>query len=323
MDSDDRKGTNLRKKIPPLNSLKSFESAARHGSFKNAADELFVSVSAISHQIKQLEHVLNVELFIRKTRSVVLTKIGKQYYPILRDAFDKIAEGTDLILTPTRSDVLTIQLYSTLAIRWLIPRLPDFQSKYPDISVRLHTSQFDVDFNKSDVDACVKIGNRAANGLHYSYLFTSDVFPVCSPNLLTAKEQLERPVQLNDFTILQVYPSHRDWYIWLDEVSCTSVDPESGLQLDSYDHSIATALQGLGVALGMQPYVEKELSSGLLIEPFPEMRVKHHSEWYFVYREVKFEQKKIQLFETWLIEQIKADPELSILRERARSEQAF
>jgi LysR family glycine cleavage system transcriptional activator len=313
----------LRKKIPPLNSLKSFEAAARHGSFKNAADELFVSVSAISHQIKQLEHVLNVELFIRKTRSVALTKIGKQYYPILRDAFDKIAEGTDQILTPTRSDVLTIQLYSTLAIRWLIPRLPDFQSKYPNISVRLHTSQFDVDFNKSDVDACVKIGNRAANGLHYSYLFTSDVFPVCSPNLLTAKEQLERPEQLNDFTILQVYPSHGDWYIWLDEVGCTSVDPESGLQFDSYDHSISTALQGMGVALGMQPYVDKELSSGLLIEPFPEMRVKHHSEWYFVYRQKKFEQKKIQLFETWLIEQIKADPELRISRERATSEQAF
>jgi|OM-RGC.v1.006370014 LysR family glycine cleavage system transcriptional activator len=312
----------LRKKIPPLNSLKSFEAAARHCSFRNAADELFVSVSAISHQIKQLEHVLNVELFIRKTRSVELTKIGKQYYPILRDAFDKIAEGTSLILKPTQSDVLTIQLYSTLAIRWIIPRLPDFQSKYPDISVRLHTSQFDVDFTKSDVDACVKIGSRAANGLHYSYLFSSDVFPVCSPNILTGKDQLSRPEQLNDFTILQVYPSHRDWYIWLDEVGCTSVDPESGLQFDSYDHSISTALQGMGVALGMQPYVNKELSAGLLIEPFPEMRVKHHSDWYFVYRQEKFEQKKIQLFETWLIEQVEADPELSISRDRAISEQA-
>lgn len=312
----------MRKKIPPLNSLKSFEAAARHCSFRNAADELFVSVSAISHQIKQLEHVLNVELFTRKTRSVELTKIGKQYYPILRDAFDKIAEGTNLILEPTQSDVLTIQLYSTLAIRWIIPRLPDFQSKYPDISVRLHTSQFDVDFNESDVDACVKIGNRAANGLHYSYLFSSDVFPVCSPNILTGKEQLSRPEQLNDFTILQVYPSHRDWYIWLDEVGCASVDPESGLQFDSYDHSISTALQGMGVALGMQPYVNKELSAGLLIEPFPDMRVKHHSDWYFVYRQEKFEQKKIQLFETWLLEQVKADPELSISRERTTSEQA-
>ncbi len=100
------------------------------------------------------------------------------------------------------------------------------------------------------------------------------------------------------------------------------MDPESGLRFDSYDHSISTALQGMGVALGMQPYVNKELSAGLLIEPFPDMRVKHHSDWYFVYRQEKFEQKKIQLFETWLIEQVKADPELSISRERTTSEQA-
>lgn len=297
--------------MPPLNSLRSFEAAARHGSFRNAADELCVSVSAISHQIKQLEQTLNIELFIRKTRAVELTKIGKQYYPILREAFDKIADGTDLILKPTRSDVLTIQLYSTLAIRWLIPRLPDFQSKYPHISVRLNTSQLDVDFDQSDVDACVMIGNKAANGLHYSYLFSCEVFPVCSPNLLKGKNRLERPEQLSDYTILQVYPSDRDWYIWLDEMGCTNVDPESGLQFDSYDHAISTALQGMGIALGMQPYVGKDLSSGMLIEPFPGMRAKHHSEWYFVYRQEKFEQKKIQLFESWLIGQILSDPELT------------
>ncbi|MBL4630483.1 MAG: transcriptional regulator GcvA [Paraglaciecola sp.] len=305
----------MRKKMPLLNSLKSFEAAARHLSFRDAADELCVSVSAVSHQVKQLEHALNIELFIRKTRAVELTKIGKQYYPILRDAFDKIAEGTYLILKPTRSDVLTIQLYSTLAIRWLIPRLPDFQKKHPKISVRLNTSQLDVDFDQSDVDACVMIGHRMAKGLHYSYLFSSDVFPVCSPKLLEGKDRLQQPDELNQYTLLQVYPSERDWYIWLDGVGCTTVDPESGLQFDNYDHSISTALQGMGIALGMQPYVGKELSSGMLIEPFPEMRVKHHSEWYFVYRQEKFEQKKIQLFESWLIEQIEADPELAASRE--------
>lgn len=305
----------MRKKIPPLNALRSFEAAARHGSFRNAADELCVSVSAISHQIKQLELTLNIELFTRKTRAVELTKTGKQYYPILRDAFDRIAEGTDLVLKPTRADVLTVQLYSTFAIRWLIPRLPDFQSRFPQINVRLQTSQLDVDFEHSDVDACVMIGNKTATGLHYTYLFSCEVFPVCSPNLLKGLEKLESPNQLNDYTLLQVYPSDRDWYIWLDEVSCNTVDPETGLQFDSYDHAISTALQGMGIALGMQPYVCKELASGMLIEPFPSMRVKHHSEWYFVYRQEKQEQKKIQLFEKWLIEQIEADEELAISRE--------
>jgi LysR family glycine cleavage system transcriptional activator len=304
----------VRKNIPPLNALRSFEAAARHGSFKLAADELCVSVSAISHQVKQLETTLNIELFVRKPRSVELSKVGKQYYPILRDAFDKIADGTELILKPTLADVLTIQLYSTLAIRWLIPRLPDFQNRYPDISIRLHTSQFDVDFDQSDVDACIMIGHQGANSLHYTYLFSSDVFPVCSPNLIKNKADLERPEQLNDFTLLQVYPSDRDWYIWLDAVMCKTVDPETGLQFDSYDHSISTAIQGMGVALGMQPYVGKELASGLLIEPFATMRVKHHSDWYFVYRQQKFEQHKIQVFEAWLIAQIEDDPELATLR---------
>jgi LysR family glycine cleavage system transcriptional activator len=95
---------------------------------------------------------------------------------------------------------------------------------------------------------------------------------------------------------------------------CKTVDPETGLQFDSYDHSISTAIQGMGVALGMQPYVGKELASGLLIEPFATMRVKHHSDWYFVYRQQKFEQHKIQVFEAWLIAQIEDDPELATLR---------
>jgi len=301
----------LRKKIPPLNSLRSFEAAARHGSFKDAADELCVSVSAISHQIKQLEQNINVELFFRKTRAVELTRIGKQYYPIVREAFDKLADGTEFVLKPTRPDVLTIQLYSTFAIRWLIPRLPDFQAKYPNISVRLNTSQFDVDFEQSDVDACVMIGNKTSQGLHYSYLFSSEIFPVCSPKLFENRELLKHPEQLNEFTLMQVYPSKRDWYTWLEAVNCQNVEPESGLQFDNYDHAISTAIQGMGITLGMQPYVSKELSSGMLIEVFPEMRVKHHSEWYFVYRQEKTEQKKVQLFEAWLIEQIEADEELA------------
>ncbi len=309
----------MRKKIPPLNSLRSFEAAARHGSFKDAADELCVSVSAISHQIKQLEQNINVELFFRKTRAVELTKIGKQYYPIVREAFDKLADGTELVLKPTQPDVLTIQLYSTFAIRWLIPRLPDFQAKHPTISVRLNTSQFDVDFEQSDVDACVMIGNKTAQGLHYSYLFSSEIFPVCSPKLFENKAPLVHPEQLNEFTLMQVYPSKQDWYTWLETVNCQNVDPESGLQFDSYDHAISTAIQGMGVTLGMQPYVSKELSSGLLMEVFPQMRVKHHSEWYFVYRQEKTEQKKVQIFESWLIEQIAADEELAPSRNYNRA----
>ena len=116
----------MRKRLPPLNALRTFEAAARNGSFKHAAEELCVSHSAVSHQIKQLEEHLGVELFVRKARSVELSKPGRDYYPVLRGAFDRIAEGTERIFKPDVPGILTVQGYSTFAIRWLIPRLSGF-----------------------------------------------------------------------------------------------------------------------------------------------------------------------------------------------------
>ncbi|MCH8303252.1 MAG: LysR family transcriptional regulator, partial [Proteobacteria bacterium] len=113
----------MRKRLPPLNALRTFEAAARNGSFKHAAEELCVSHSAVSHQIKQLEQYLGVELFIRKARSVEISKLGRAYYPVLRGAFDRIAAGTERIFKPDIPGILTVQAYSTFAIRWLIPRL--------------------------------------------------------------------------------------------------------------------------------------------------------------------------------------------------------
>ena len=136
----------MRQKLPPLNALRSFEAAARHKSFRQAAEELCVSHSAISHQVKLLEDYLGTRLFTRQARSVDLTKAGRTYYPILRHAFDQIAEGTASVMTPYGPSAITIQLYSIFAIRWLIPRLPSFQAANPDIQVRLQTSQADVNF---------------------------------------------------------------------------------------------------------------------------------------------------------------------------------
>jgi LysR family transcriptional regulator, glycine cleavage system transcriptional activator len=295
--------------MPPLTALRSFEAAARHGSFRDAAEELCVSHSAISHQIKLLENTLDVELFTRKSRAVELTKLGKTYYPVLRDAFDKIAEGTELLLAPQSPGVLTIQLYSTFAIRWLIPRLTKFYAAHPNIQVRLNTSQADVDFEHEDVDMCVMLGARSSVDLHYDYLFTSDLFPVASPGLIEEKG-LKTLDDLKGEKILQVYPSEKDWYVWLDDVGVSGVDPQTGLQFDSYDHALMTAMQGLGVALGMQPYVERDLASGLLVELFPEQRVQAIGEWYLVCRQERTDNKKLVAFREWLLSEVQADEDL-------------
>ncbi len=144
-----------RKRLPSLNALRAFETAARHMSFKGAAEELCVSQSAVSHQVKGLEETLGISLFARRTRGVELTRKGKMYYPMLRGAFESIAEATDMILEERSVSVLTLQVYSTFTIRWLLPRLARFQNSQKDVQIRLHTAQADVSFEQNDVDAAI------------------------------------------------------------------------------------------------------------------------------------------------------------------------
>lgn len=303
----------LRKRLPSLNALRTFEAAARHGSFKAAAAELCVSHSAVSHQIKLLEQHLDVELFLRKARAVELSRIGRAYFPILRDAFDRIAEGTELILSNEAQGTLTVQVYSTFAIRWLIPRLPDFRGKHPDVQVRLHTSQWDVDFEHDDVDVCVMIGHPAHRNLHYDPLFSSRIFPVCSPTFLESA-RLEQPADLARHSILQVYPSERDWWSWLEANEVTNVDPTTGEQYDSYDLAMNTAMQGQGIALGMEPFVTRDLDAGLLVEPFPSRRIYTEGSWYLVCRREKAQTEKISVFRDWLLHEIACDTSMPPMR---------
>jgi LysR family glycine cleavage system transcriptional activator len=300
----------MRKRLPPLNSLRAFEAAARNKSFKHAAEELYVSHSAISHQIKRLEEYLGLDLFHRVARGVDLTRSGRIFYPILREAFDLIDEGTELVLSPEAPNVLTVQVYSTFAIRWLIPRLPAFQAAHPEVRVRLHTSQSDVNFEHEDVDVCVLIGQPIDNNLHYDYLFSSSVFPVCSRTLLEDVKPLEEPADLEHHTIIGVYPSRHDWVLWLDEHHLDNVDPDSGLQLDSYDLALNTAVQGLGVALGMEPFVNRELDAGTLVEPFPNMRIETRGAWYLACRREKADSEKVAAFRRWIIQQLEEDPSM-------------
>ncbi len=131
----------MKHRLPSLSAAKAFEAAARHLSFRAAAEELSVTHSAISHQVKSLEAQLAVPLFRRGPQSVSLTEAGKVLYPILREAFDNIADGADLVRSVESPREVTVQVYMTTAVYWLIPRLHEFQQRYPDIKVRLATSR--------------------------------------------------------------------------------------------------------------------------------------------------------------------------------------
>jgi LysR family glycine cleavage system transcriptional activator len=302
--------------IPPLNALRAFEAAARTGSFKEAALELHVSQSAVSHQIKHLEKVLSMTLFDRGTRVVVLTEAGRTYLPFLQQAFDSISDGTRMLTRVTREDVLTVRMYSTFAVRWLISRLHRFQHRYADLQVRLMTSQVDATFPDQDVDLAVMIGRPTPGRVHYQYLFSPTMFPVCSPKLITARRRITRPDDLAGFTVLQVYPSAGDWTAWLKATGAKGLDPDAGLRFDSYDHALRMAARGLGVALAMQPYVSEDLAAGLLVAPLPRHTVPAPGDWYLTYMAEHKKLRKIALFQAWLLEEINADDSLAGLQSR-------
>jgi len=300
----------MRRHLPPLNALKSFETAARLGSFRAAGDEMCVSHSAISYHVKQLERHLGLALFHREPRALSLTPAGRTLYASVRESFNRIADTAERLVAPRGGDVLTLQLYSTLTIRWLIPRLPDFEARHPELRLRLLTSQWDVDFGRDDVDACVLIGHPHYADLDYTYLFSSDLFPVASPAFL-ARSPLRQPADLREVPLLQVHPSRADWQYWLDRAGLSDLDPDAGLSFDSYDHALATARQGLGVALAMEVYVADELARGDLVEPFAPLRVAHPGAWWFVCPRAHVASPKVRAFREWLLAAVAADPRLT------------
>lgn len=307
----------MSRKLPPLNALRAFEAAARNCSFKLAAEELNVSQSAISHQVKHLEDYLQATLFHRRTRAVELTPAGERFFPFLQEAFDHMAEGTRLLARMDRDDVLTIQTYSTFAVRWLMLRLARFEEKHPEITVRLTTSQWNVDFSEQDTDIAIMIGEPQDGKIKFDYLFSPRMFPVCSPALPKSVGRLDSPADLASHTILQVYPSEDDWKNWLAATGTEGVDPNSGTSFDSYDHALKMAVRGLGVALAMQPYVGEDLSAGLLVSAFPDLEVPAPGKWYLVYPESRGRIRKIRQFREWLLREIQDDPDLAPLIETA------
>lgn len=303
------------RRLPSLNALRAFEAAARHLSFKEAASELSVSQSAISHQVKALEEHLGLELFTRRTRGIELTQKGRLYYPILRGAFESIAEGTALVLERSTDAVLTLRVYSTFTSRWLLPRLASFQRAHSEIQVRLTTAQADVNFDQDDADAAIMIGHPNKANLHYDYLFEGELFPVASPDFIQRHGPYRDPRQLEARQLIQVYPSANDWSAWLEGNQLPPLDLARGLQLESYDIALASAAQGMGIALGQQPYTERDLQSGALVEVFPGQRVKNPSRWYLVFRESKRNLEKLAVFRDWLLREVAADDSLRVDQE--------
>ncbi len=301
----------MKRHLPPLNSLRAFEAAARHCNFRKAADELNVSQSAISHQLKLLESRLGIELFHRSVHSVELSEAGLLYYPVLRDAFDRMSDVTERIRLNTESTLLTVQVYVTFATAWLIPRLSDFQKKHPEIQVNINTTHIDVDFEHSDVDVCVFMGYKDQAKVQYNYLFTSELYPVCGPELLTNAKTLKHPKDLLQQNLLYINNAEQDWSNWFSAAGVDTNTQSPAMRFDSYSLALDAAIDGAGVALALSPFGASDIDAGRLVKPF-DIQAKAYGDWYLAYRENRGNSAKVIAFQSWLLGQIQDDKNIRL-----------
>ena len=293
-------------KIPSLNGLKAFESAARHMSFTQAALELNVTQTAISHQIRRLEDELGVRLFLRLKDGLALTDEGRAYFQGVRSAFHELRHCTETLLDSVHNSALTVSTLVSFASKWLLPRLASFQEAYPDIDVRVSASTNMVDFRKGGIDAAIRYGTGDWKGLRADWLMSDEVFPVCSPTLLVGPNALKTPADLTHHTLLQVSGMTRDdWTIWLGAAGQPSAMAEgSRLTFDLTMMAVQAAIDGLGVCIGRSTYVDDDLKAGRLVAPF-DLRLKSDLGFYLVTCVETAHTKKVEAFRMWLIDTIR------------------
>jgi LysR family transcriptional regulator, glycine cleavage system transcriptional activator len=293
------------RQLPPLSTLRSFEAAARLLSFSKAADELFVTHGAVSRAIKHLEEHLGVPLFQRTTRAVQLTQTGISYAASVRDTLDRLAAATALIADQKSLGVLSVSTLDSFAAKWLLPRLFRFRQQYPDIDVRLATSNRLADFVNDGIDVAVRYGVGRYSGLAAELLMMEEVAPMCSPELLKGPHPLKAPADLKHHTLIHD-DFQIDWGMWLISAGVGGVDAHRGPRFQSSVLAVQAAVQGDGVVLGRTALVADDLRAGRLVKPFT-LSLPSDLAYYVVYPNQAAERPKIRAFRDWLLEEVRLD----------------
>ncbi|WP_373090022.1 transcriptional regulator GcvA [Sneathiella sp.] len=295
-------------RLPPLKALRSFEAAARHLSFSKAADELFVTPAAISHQVKALEDWLGLPLFKRMNRAVILTDDGQNYVVGIRDGLEVIGAATEKMMKQDATGPIHVDTLPSFAARWLLPRLSRFRDEHPDIDVRLSASHILTDFARDDVDVVIRYGHGNYPGLRVDKFLTEDVlFPVCSPSLLTGEHPLRTPEDLKYHTLLHD-DMRIDWQTWLTAAQVDDVDPKKGPSFNDSSMVLTAAMEGQGVALGRSTLAEGDLIAGRLVQPFNVRPLMAGHAYFIVCPEETADRPRIKAFRAWLLKEAALNP---------------
>lgn len=287
--------------LPPLRALQAFEATARHLSVASAAEELNVTASAISHQLKRLESFLGVKLFHRFNRRIALTDTGRGYVQLLASGFDRIARATEQVVTGGASDVLTVHCPPSFAPAWLIPRLGEFMAAHRRIDLRIHATPEPPEFFRSDTDVEIRYGTGDWPGLVVVHLMSDTVVPLTSPSL---RAQLPERPSAADILSLPLIHSERalvGWPEWCRSLGLATWPGRSGLRFDRGYLAIQAAAEGLGVALESLVFAQRELQDGRVVPLLdPSCGGSPAGGHFLVYPLVHEELPKVRQFRTWL-----------------------
>ena len=249
----------------PLNALRAFEASARHLSFTRAAVELCVTQAAVSHQVKSLEAQLNVTLFKRLPRGLMLTSEGETLLPVLTTSFDHIAQLLERLAGGQYREMLTVGAVGTFAVGWLLPRLADFQAKHPLIDLRLSTHNNRVDVAAEGLDYAIRFGAGAWHGIEATRLLDAPLSVLCVPEIA---RQLQSPGDLLQQRLLRSYRTD-EWPQWFQAAGlATHAAPPQSIVFDSSLAMMEAALQGAGVALAPALMFSRQLESDVIRQPF-------------------------------------------------------
>ncbi len=288
--------------LPPVPDLLAFEAAARHTSMSRAAEELHLTQSAVSRQIRQLELQLGMALFHRVRQRVVLTDAGRVYAADVRAVLQQLSAATQKTMAwSDGAGLLNLAVLPTLGTRWLIPRLGDFAARYPDVTVNMAARSEPFDFSLVPLDAAIHFGAPHWAGAVCEYLMHEQVVPLCSPGY-QAQHGITQLPDLAKAVLLQQTTRPTQWADWLEQVGADGVHALRGPRFEQFAMIAQAAVSGLGAALLPRFLVETEIASGALVELFPQALTSTDA-YYLVYPESRAQAPLVRAFRDWILGQ--------------------
>ena len=295
----------MSRRLPSLNALKAFEAAARHESFTRAAAELCVTQGAVSHQVKALEAELGVKLFRRERQRLAITRAGREYLAVVRDAFDRVALGTERLVQRQNSGVLTVSTSPDFAAKWLVNRLGRFAVAHPEVDLRIAAQMHHVDFAREDVDLAVRHGDGNWPGLASVSLCPEELFAVCSPKLLADDRGAGHASVVLKFPLLH-FNDRNDWDRWLAAAGLADVAAIHGPVFNHASMLIDAAVNGQGIALARTSLAAWDLLNGRLVR-FLSIVLPVYKLYWIVWPAVTSALPKIITFREWLRDEAAID----------------